>query len=74
MPEMTGTDQVAYDDIPTQPRDVLDEVFKGEGAEQWWNDRNRYFGSLRPRDVWRTGYSGEVRVMSILNLLAEGDL
>lgn len=69
----TDPDVVQHDDIPARPRDILDEVFKGDGAEQWWNTRNQMFGGIRPRDVYRAGYSGEVRVMTVLNMLADGN-
>lgn len=68
----TGAD-VAYDDIPTRAREVLDEIYDHQGAAIYWNNRNQMFGNLRPRDVYRSGYSGEVRVLQVLNMLAHGN-
>lgn len=75
MPETTTDATVAYADIPSKPREVLDEIGNTAYAEEWWNDRNRtYFGGLRPRDVWRQpNKAGETRIMAVLNSIADGN-
>jgi hypothetical protein len=71
-------DTILYDDIPEQPRELLAEIHKVDGqvgrgdAAAWWGTRNRTFGNLRPCDVYRSSVGGANRVMTVLNMIADG--
>jgi hypothetical protein len=62
---------VEYDDIPLLAREVLDEIWpRTDAAAVWWNARNKLFGGIRPRDVWK---ASQDRVMTVLNMTADGN-
>ena len=57
---------VPYGDIPAEARALLDTLFTNEGAEIWWNSRNRLLGGERPHEVELA------RAVALLDALADG--
>ena len=57
---------VAYDEIPAEAKGLLGELFTKEGAEIWWNSRNRLLEGQRPYEV------ETAKAVALLDALADG--